>query len=108
MPLPDLDLVVLDTETTGFIPKVNRVIEFASVRVRGGEVIDTYEQLIAIPDEVPQIVQVLTRIKPDTLAGKPPMDDVREAIAAHIGEETLIVGQNVGFDIRMLRGEGID
>lgn len=108
MSLPDLDLVVLDTETTGFIPKVNRVIEFASVRVRDGEVIDTYEQLISIPDDVPQTVQVLTRIKPDSLAGKPPMDEVRESIAAHIGDNTLIVGQNVGFDIRMLRGEGID
>ena len=36
MALPALPLVVLYPHTTGFIPKVNRVIEFASVRLEEG------------------------------------------------------------------------
>jgi len=108
MKLPSLSFVVLDTETTGFVPKVNRVIEFASVRVKGGKIQDEYETLIAIPEDVPPTVQVLTHIVPQMLTGKPTFDQVRAMIQSKIGEDTVIVGQNVGFDIRMLKGEGID
>ena len=45
MQLPDVPFVVLDAETTGFIPRVNRVIEFALVSVEGGKVVKEYEQL---------------------------------------------------------------
>jgi len=106
--LPNLSFVVLDTETTGFVPRVNRVIEFASVRVQGGKMLEEYETLVSIPEDIPPTVQVLTHITPPMLAGKPTFDQVCEMIRSKIGENTLIVGQNVGFDIRMLKGEGID
>lgn len=108
MNLPSVPLVVLDTETTGFVPKVHRVIEYAHMVVRGGDITDEYEQLISIPTEIPDYVQVITRIKPDDIAGKPPMEDLRTEIEERIGKDTIIVGQNIGFDIRMLKGEGID
>ncbi len=108
MQLPKIPFVVLDTETTGFIPKVNRVIEYAHVVYRDGTEAESYDQLIAIPGEIPDVVQVITRIKPDALSGKPVFENLRDDIAARIGSDTLIVGQNVSFDINMLRGEGID
>lgn len=108
MQLPDFPFVVLDTETTGFIPKTNRIIEFASVRVEKSEVVDTYEQLLSIDSEIPAEVQVLTRIKQPDLEGEPTFDAKRSEVLEHIGENTLIVGQNVSFDIGMLKGEEID
>ncbi len=108
MKLPSIPLVVLDTETTGFVPRVNRVIEFASMRIEGGKVVDEFEQLIRIPDEIPAQVVALTHIHPEALADQPTMDEVRDAITRRIGDGALIVGQNVGFDLRMLKGEGID
>ncbi len=108
MTLPDFPFVVLDTETTGFVPKVHRIIEFASMRVRNGQMEDEYEQLLSIDAEIPPHVQVLTRIKPDALDGQPSMEECRARIEEHIGPDTMIVGQNVGFDIGMLKGEGID
>jgi DNA polymerase III epsilon subunit-like protein/Rad3-related DNA helicase len=73
-----------------------------------GKVVDEFEQLIAIPGEVPPVVSALTHIHATGLAGKPTMDGAREEILSHIGEDALIVGQNVSFDIGMLKGEGID
>ena len=109
MNLPHIPLVVLDTETTGFIPKVNRIIEYAHMVVREGEIVDEYEQLISIPDnDIPEHVQIITRIKPEALRGQPTFDNIRERIKNKMGADTLIVGQNVSFDIRMLGGEGID
>ena len=37
MQLPDLSLLVLDTETTGFVPRTHRIIEFAAMKIQGGE-----------------------------------------------------------------------
>ena len=109
VPLPNLSFTVLDTETTGFIPRTNRVIEFASVRVEEGKIIDRFEELIAIPkNDVPPVIQVLTRIRPEALTGKPTFEECKTTIFEHIGEDTLIVGQNVSFDIKMLKGEGMD
>ena len=108
MKLPSVPLVVLDTETTGLLPRVNRIIEFASVRIEDGKAQEPYEQLFSIPDSVPPAVEMLTRINDKDLEGKPSMEELRDDVLKHIGDDTIIVGQNIGFDIRMLKGEGID
>lgn len=108
MKLPPFPFTVLDTETTGFVPKVHHVIEFASMTARNGEVVDSYEQLLNVKEDIPPHVQILTRIFPEAIAGKPSFAEKSEEIRSHIGEDTLLVGQNLGFDIGMIRGEGID
>jgi len=108
MKLPNLPFVVLDTETTGFVPKVNRVIEYAHVVYRDGKQIDEYDELVAVPVEIPDVVQIITRIRPDALTGKKTFADQQADIVKSIGDDTIIVGQNIQFDIRMLNGEGID
>ncbi|MBI2635943.1 hypothetical protein HYW84_01310 [Candidatus Peregrinibacteria bacterium] len=107
MKLPSLPFVVLDTETTGLVPKVHKVIEFASVEVRDGEVQTEYDQLFHNAD-VPPVVQTLTRIRTTDLTGMPVLRERMEDILRHIPKDALIVGQNIAFDIGMLKGEGID
>jgi DNA polymerase III epsilon subunit-like protein len=107
MRLPTIPLVVLDTETTGFVPRVHRVIEFASIVCRDGKMESEYEQLLTT-DEVPPVVQVLTRIKTVDLTDKPSFADKKDEILRAIPDDALIVGQNIPFDIGMLKGEGID
>ncbi len=106
--LPDLTLFILDTETTGFMPRVHRIMEFAAVTVTNGKVTNEYEKLFAIDDEIPPHVRVLTRIREDDLKGKPTLAETREEILALIPENAVIVGQNIPFDLSMLKGEGID
>lgn len=108
MQLPSFSFAVLDTETTGFIPKVHRVIEYASVRMENGKLIDTVEHLFHIPSEIPPLIQTLTHIKPEMLEGKPTFEEKRDEIEAQLSNVDLLVGQNLGYDIGMLKGEGID
>ncbi|OGJ72418.1 hypothetical protein A2454_01855 [Candidatus Peribacteria bacterium RIFOXYC2_FULL_55_14] len=108
MQLPGIPLVVLDTETTGLLPRVNRIIEFASVLLRDGVMQDEYEQLIFVEEAIPPHVEVLTRIKTADLQGKPRLEDVRGDILKHIDKDAIIVGQNITYDMEMLKGEGID
>lgn len=108
MHLPPLPLTVLDTETTGFVPRVHHIIEFASMRCDKGKMTDTYETLLSVTGEIPPHVQVLTRIRPEMIASQPTMETKKEEVMAHIGADTLLVGQNLGFDLSMLKGDGID
>ncbi len=108
MKFPPFSFAVLDTETTGFVPKVHRVIEYAAVRVEGGGIVDTTEHLFAIPGEIPPMIQTLTHITPAMLEGKPAFETVRDEIAGKLEGVDLLVGQNLGYDIGMLRGEGLD
>ncbi len=107
MKLPPLPLVVLDTETTGFVPRVHRVIEFACAQARDGKVMEEYEQLFACK-EVPPHVETLTRIKTPMLKGQPAFAEKRGEILSHLPADALIVGQNIGFDLGMLKGENLD
>lgn len=105
---PPLPFAVLDTETTGFVPRVHHVAELACVRYEGGALADTFEALVSPPDELPPHVQVLTRITPAMLDGKPRIGEVAEEFLRTLGTDTLLVGQNLQFDLGMLKGEGID
>ncbi len=108
MRLPPFSFVVLDTETTGFVPKVHHVIEYAAMRAEGGEIVDTYEQLFAVEGEIPPHIQVLTRIKQDAIQNQPTFPEKLAEIEAKLQGVDMLVGQNLSFDIGMIRGEGID
>lgn len=108
MSFPPLPFIVLDTETTGLFPRIHKIIEFAFIRIENGELRDQYEQLYATDDDIPPHVQVLTRIRPDTLQGKPTLAEHLDELRARIGQDALLIGQNLGFDLDMLRAEGLD
>src|SRR3989344_8663075 len=108
MNLPAFPFTVLDTETTGLIPRVHTVIEFASVRIENGKIVDEYTQLFSVEEELPAVTTTLTRIHQSDLTLQPKLLDTREEILEHVGTDTLIMGQNVGFDLAMLKGAGLD
>ncbi len=108
MRFPPLPFAVLDTETTGFVPRVHHIAELACVRYEGGALAGTFEALTNPPDQLPPHVQVLTRITPAMLEGKPVIADVAEEFTKTLGADTLLVGQNLQFDLGMLKGENID
>lgn len=108
MRLPSLSFLVLDTETTGFVPAVHRVIEYAAVAVKDGKVVRELSELLSHGGDIPPPVQVLTQIKPEDLAGKPTFKDMLPQMSEMLGNNVLVVGQNVQFDIGMLKGEGWD
>lgn len=110
MRLPPLRLLVLDTETTGFVPKVHRVMEIACATVDKGKVQSEYDQLLSLPEgcDIPAAVQMLTRITPKDIEGQPTFEDIQPTLEKLLTDDTVIVGQNVKFDLGMLRGEGWD
>jgi DNA polymerase III epsilon subunit-like protein len=107
MPLPKLPFVVLDTETTGLTPRADRVIELALVRFENGEKVSEYEQIFSVDMEMSPVTRALTRLKPEDLKGAPPFS-IGAQHAAPLLEGAVIIGQNITFDLAMLKGEGLN
>lgn len=100
----DLDLAVLDVETTGLDPAQDRIIEIGILRFVGGEVVDKYEQLIDPGCEVPQEVVDLTGIKPEDLEGKPRFEQVAHDVHGWL-QGVGIVAYNLSFDKGFIAAE---
>lgn len=99
------DLVIIDTETTGWNHLYHRVIEVAAVKVQNGVIQDKYSSLVSTPGDVPKIITQITGItKADLNAhGRDPAHVFPE-IRDFIGNSTF-VAHNVNFDYRFLNAE---
>ncbi len=95
------DYTVIDLETTGLSPSVCEIIECAAVRVRGGEVVDTYARLVRPYIAVPPFITALTGISNLMLREEEDIEHVLPEFLDFIGDD-VVVGHNVGFDIGFL------
>lgn len=93
----DLEIAVLDVETTGLDAANDRIIEIGIVHFRAGEVLDTWGQLIDPQCEVPAEVVELTGIQPEDLQGKPVFADIAPELHRRL-QNVGIGAYNLSFD----------
>lgn len=93
---------VIDLEMTGLHVKTDVILEVGAVRVRGGEITDTYSALLFTEKKLTKEVAALTGITQEMVqAGREPKQ-VMEEFFAFVGDDVLI-GQNVIFDYSFLK-----
>ncbi|MHB8599339.1 MAG: exonuclease domain-containing protein [Ktedonobacteraceae bacterium] len=102
--LDEVEFVVLDTETTGLRPGGDRVIEVAGIRLRGSEVLDTFQSLVNPGRRLPPFIVQFTGITQEMVAKAPTSEKVFSEFQ-HFVDGAIIVGHNVGFDIGFLSYE---
>lgn len=95
------DYVVLDLETTGLNPVRNEIIEVAAVKVRSGQITDSFSSLVKPERRIDSFITGLTGISNDMVADAPPIRDVLSAFLRFV-EGEIVVGHNVNFDIGFL------
>lgn len=95
------DYCVLDVETTGYSAEYDDIIEFGMIRVRGGEPIATYQQLINPGCPLDPFIVEKTGITDDDLADAPSVGDVITDVRNFIGDD-IVLGHSVAFDARFL------
>ncbi|MCY0892057.1 MAG: PolC-type DNA polymerase III [Acidibacillus sp.] len=102
MPITDdSTYVVFDTETTGLSAAEHELIEIAGVKMRRGEIIDTFAELIAPIKAIPPKITEITSITNDMVAGKPTVDQVLPAFRKFC-EGAILVAHNAEFDLSFL------
>ena len=97
---------VIDIETTGLDPKVNKIIELAALKVRNNQVVDKFNSLINPQVEINSFITELTGISQDMVKDAPILDEIIQEYLDFIGED-IIVGHNVNFDINFIYDNSI-
>lgn len=102
--LDDVEFVIIDTETTGLRPGHDRVIEIAGIRLRGGEVINTFQTLVNPNRRLPPFIVQFTGITQE-MVNKAPLAEQIFPDFLRFSTGATLVGHNVGFDIGFLSYE---
>ena len=100
--LKDCTFVVLDFETTGLQPNVDEIIEIGAVKLRDGEILEKFHQLIKPKIKLPEITTRITGITEDMLEGMPSIEDCLGDFLS-FAEGCVLVAHNADFDYRFLR-----
>lgn len=95
------DYTVIDTETTGYDPHWDEMIEIAALRVRGGKVVDSFSSLIRPAAQVDDFFTQLTGITNDALASAPDILEVLPQFLDFVGDD-VVVGHNAHFDVNFI------
>lgn len=96
------EYVILDLETTGLSPSVDKIIQLSAIKYDAtGQKIDSYDTYlnpgIPIPAEASRVNGITNRM----VADAPRAADVREAFFDFLGD-CLLVGYNTTFDLRFI------
>ncbi|TVP91573.1 helicase C-terminal domain-containing protein [Alkalibacterium sp.] len=93
---------IVDIEATGAsIGKDERMIQFACVLMKNGEVVEEFDTYINPSRKVSPAIRQLTGIRAKDLATAPYFEDIAHIIH-NLLEDTIFVAHNVGFDYQFL------
>jgi len=92
---------VLDTETTGFDPGKDRIIEISALKVRNNTIIDTFSTLVNPGINIPAHITKITGIDDSMVSPSPAIEQIISEIVEFIGDD-IILGHNVAFDLNFL------
>ena len=101
------EYVVFDLETTGFNPTTDGITEIGGVRMRNGEVIDTFNTFVNPGQPISQRITDTTGITNEMVADAPDMGEALRMFKHYIGDAHL-AAHNAPFDLGFLYKHGRD
>ncbi|MEG0473796.1 MAG: PHP domain-containing protein, partial [Solibacillus sp.] len=99
--LEDTTYVVFDVETTGFSNVYDTIIELAAVKIKNGQVLDTFERFSNPHRKLTAKIIELTHITDDMLVNAPEIEEVITEFHDFIGD-AVVVAHNAAFDLGFL------
>jgi DNA polymerase-3 subunit epsilon len=100
-PLSEVTFVVVDLETTGASPATEAITEIGALKLRGGELLGTFETLVNPGIPIPPLITVLTGITEAMVLPAPRIAELLPAFG-EFARDAVIVGHNIRFDISFL------
>lgn len=102
-----MNYVAFDIETTGLNPKYDKIIEIGAVKVRDGELTETFSTFVNPARSLPVRIVELTGICDADVAQAPYIDDILDAFLAFVGEDVLL-GHNILFDYSFVKKAAVN
>lgn len=102
--ITNVTFVAFDTETTGFDPVKDRVVEIGAVKFRGGKVLEQKSWLINPGREIPYWARRVHGITDEMVEDQPRFKDVYGEFSAFISGSVLMA-HNARFDVAFINQE---
>ena len=96
------EFVVFDIETTGLSPLNCKITEIGAVKIKNGEVLETYNTFVNPQCPIPQEIVELTSITDEMVADARTIDAVLPEFLEFVGDR-LLMAHNADFDISFIR-----
>jgi DNA polymerase III subunit epsilon len=104
--LAETTFAVLDLETSGGSPRLGAgITEIGVVKVKGGEVLGTFQSFVDPGHSLPIFITQLTGISDEMLISAPFIDEILPTLFEFLGsaDETVVVAHNSPFDLSFLK-----
>ncbi|MDD2516113.1 MAG: helicase C-terminal domain-containing protein [Candidatus Gracilibacteria bacterium] len=103
-------LVSIDLETTGLDPKFDGIIEIGMVKYdfEKKKIFEKFTSLINPGMIISEEINIITGITNKDLESAPFFSEIKDKIESFVGEDDIIIGHNVDFDLGFLREYKVD
>ena len=98
----DTTYCVLDLETTGLSFRTEKITEIGIMKIKNGEVIDSFETFVNPEKPIPYEVVEVTKITDEMVKDAPTIKEIFPKVLEFIGDSVL-VAHNADFDIGFLK-----
>ena len=98
----DTTYCVLDLETTGLSFRTEKITEVGIMKIKNGEVIDSFETFVNPEKPIPYKVVEVTKITDDMVKDAPTIQEIFPKILEFI-DNSVLVAHNADFDIGFLK-----
>lgn len=89
--------IVVDCETTGLVPTLDKIVEIGAVKVVNGEIVDEFYTMVNPRMFIPTETTNITGITSDMVVGAPDFKSISKKYMEFVGDG-VFVAHNVLFD----------